>query len=271
MAKISEQDYRLPIVEAFSAFDLLDKGTTAPIAVWGADTLSGERAQYVVKMKNSNRMSTTSSAFELIGAWMAMELELPVVEPALVNFSTDFIDTVRNGYRIAIQSEGLNFGSKYQSGFANIPHNSFSFLDDYAEIIKLIYVFDIFIENADRGHQRDNVQFNGSSLLIYDHEMAFTFTRILSFFRNKTPWILNETANDLYQKHLFYKYLRESRPDLTQQVMMLDRFNTEFWDKVYNLLPPEWINDEVLEVRPYLSSIVQNLAYFAHSLNKTLV
>ncbi|HAC16253.1 MAG TPA: hypothetical protein DCE78_09985 [Bacteroidetes bacterium] len=270
MLKISDPEYRLPYIDALSTFDLFDKGTTAPIAIWGVDTETGDRGQFVVKMKSSERMSTKSSAFELIGAWMAMELDLPVVEPVLVNLSADFVETVRNGYRAASQSVGLNFGSRYQSGFSNLPQMSYSFLQDHFETIKLIYVFDLFIANTDRGHQRDNIQSNGSNLLIYDHELAFSFLRILPFLQSKTPWILNETDKDLYQKHLFFKYLREMRPNLTQQVVMLERFNSDFWDKVYYNLPEEWIDDQVSEIRPYLTSIIENLTYFTDSLNNTL-
>lgn len=268
--KITDTTYRLPVVESLSTFPLFDKGTTAPMAIWGVDKATGERGQYVVKLKRSDRMTTTSSAFELIGAWMAMELELPVVEPTLVNLSAEFVETVRDGYRAALQSRGINFGSKYQSGFSNIPQVSFSLPPEFDETVRMIYVFDLFIANTDRGHERPNVQSNGSALLIYDHELAFSFLRILPFLRNKTPWILNEGDRDLYQKHLFFKYLKETKPDLTQQVAMLERFNDDFWNKVYATLPLEWIDEHVLEIRPYLTSIVENRIYFAESLNKTL-
>lgn len=273
MTKITDATYRLPSIEALSAFDIFDKGTTAPLAVWGVDTDTGERGQYVVKLKRSDRMTTTSSAFELIGAWMAMELELPFVEPALVNISAEFVETAmkgRDGYRTSLQSQGINFGSKYQAGFTNIPEASFSLPDDLVETLKLIFVFDMFIANTDRGHQRPNVQYNGSNLLIFDHELAFSFLRILPFLRNNIPWILNEADRDLYQKHIFYKILKELKPDLTLQVNMLERYNNDFWNKVYATLPQEWIDDQVLEIQPYLTSIVENRTYFAQSLNKTL-
>jgi hypothetical protein len=271
MAKITDAAYRLPEIEAFSTFNIFDKGTTIPLAVWGVDTATGERGQYVVKLKHSDRMTTTSSAFELIGAWMAMELELPVVRPALVNVSAAFVETVREGYRAASQSQGINFGSKYQSGFSNLPQVSFYIPEEFVETIKMIYVFDLFIANTDRGHERPNVQSNGTGLLIYDHELAFSFIRLLPFLRNKTPWILNEGDRDLYQKHFFFKYLKEMKPDLTQQVAMLERFNDDFWNKVYATLPPEWMDEQVMEIRPHLTSIIENRTYFAESLNKTLV
>lgn len=138
------------------------------------------------------------------------------------------------------------------------------------QLAELIYVFDVFIANTDRGHQRDNVASNGSSLLIYDHELAFSFLRMLPFLRNKTPWILDEADRDLYEKHFFFKILRELKPDLTEHVGLLQRFNTEFWKKVYSTLPSEWMDDQIKEIAPYLSAIVKNHSYFAASLNKTV-
>lgn len=271
--KLTAPEYRLPTIEALSAFDLFDKGTTAPMGVWGVNTGSGERGEYVVKFKNADRMTTTSSAFELIGAWMAMELELPVVKPVLVNISPEFVETAlkgRAGYRAALQSQGTNFGSVYQPGFSSIPATSFTLSDDMLEVAKLIYVFDLFIANTDRGHAKANVASNGTELMIYDHELAFSFSRILPFLRNPTPWILNEADKDLYLGHFFYKTLRDLQPDLTQQVSLLQRFDSAFWAKVYATLPPDWINTKVREIEPYLASIVANHAYFAESLNKTL-
>lgn len=272
MNKLTNPDYRLPQIEALNAFDLFDKGTTLPLAVWGVDTTTGDRNQFVVKLKNSQRMTTTSSAFELIAAWMAMEIEFPVAEPVLVNISSDFVETAmkgRDGYRTALQSEGINFGSKYLAGYSNIPALSFSLPENLIQTAKLIYVFDIFIANTDRGHQRPNIIFNGSNLLIFDHELAFSFVRILSFLRNKTPWILNEADRDLYVNHFFYKFLRDLKPDLTAEASILERFNPDFWEKTYTTLPKEWVDDQVLEIGPYLTSIVENLANFAISLNKT--
>ncbi len=273
MNKITDTGYQLPVAEALRTFDLFTTGTTLPLAVWAVETSTAQRGQYVVKMKRSDRMTTTSSAFELIAGWMAMELELPAAVPALVNLSTDFVETAmkgRDGYRTARQSLGINFATIYQPGFDKIPAVAFSLPDGFIEIAQLIYVFDLFIANTDRGHQKDNIASNGSKLLIYDHELAFSFVRVLPFLRNQTPWILNDADQDLYKMHFFYKMFRELKPDFAKQVAMLQRFDTKFWSKVHNLLPGEWIDEQVMAIAPYLTSIVENHADFTQSLNKTV-
>jgi hypothetical protein len=273
MIKLSDTNYRLPTIEALRPSKLFDKGTTAPLGVVGVDTETGEKGDYVVKLKNSDRMTMASSAFELIGAWMAMELEIPTVEPALVNVSQEFVEVAmigQPGYRAALQSQGINFGSRYVSGLLNMLPDSISFSNGMLDMAKLIYVLDLFIANTDRGHQRPNVAISGSQLIIYDYELAFSFIRILQFFRNKTPWLLNEADRDLYEKHFFYKVLRESQHDFTPEVSKLQCFDSNFWEKLYLTLPNEWKDEQVLEIGPYLMSIVENHSYFTESLNKTV-
>lgn len=270
--KVTDPDYYLPVVDALNPFDLFKYGTTAPLAVWGVDSNSGERSRYVVKFKNSGRMSPASSAFELIASWMAMELGLPAVEPALINISPEFIELTmkgRDGYRNAAQSQGINFGSKYVEGYTDIPIPVILPATDLLETAKMIYVFDLFIANTDRGHQRPNVLSNGSQLLIFDHELAFSFLQILPFMRNPTPWLLNDADRDLYRNHIFYQLLKDLIPDLSPQVKKLACFGASFWDKVIEKLPAEWKSEMVLEIIPYLTSIVNNRDYFAKSLNKT--
>ncbi len=138
------------------------------------------------------------------------------------------------------------------------------------ETAKLIYVFDMFIANTGRGHQRDNIQSYGSRLLIYNHELACSFLHLLPFLKNETPWILNEADRDLYRGHIFYRVLKELKPALTQQVDQLQRFNQDFWDKAQAALPPARVDAKGMEIQPYLTSIVKSRSYFAESLNKTL-
>jgi hypothetical protein len=272
MKALTHPEYRLPRVEALGSFPLFEHGTTAPMAVFGVDTSTGERKKYVVKCKRSGRMSPTSSAFEIIGAWMAMELGLPVAEPALVNLSHEFVETVLRGkdsYAVASQSEGINCASVYYSGYTNIADIDDILKGTLLETAQQIYVFDIFIANTDRGHQKPNIVFNGTDFLLYDHELAFSFSLILSFLRNPTPWILNDADRELYSKHIFYKPLKKQKPDLAEQVSRLQCFNTAFWDKVYATLPPEWIDEKVRGIAEHLQAIVKNHDYFADSLNKT--
>lgn len=69
--RFSDIEYSLPQIEALRAGHILMTGTTLPMILEGVDRVTGERGQFVVKFKNANRMSLTSSARELIAAWIA--------------------------------------------------------------------------------------------------------------------------------------------------------------------------------------------------------
>jgi len=273
MKKLTDPDYRLPIAEALGAFDLFETGTTTPMAVWAVDTLGGSRGQYVVKFKHANRMSILSSTFELIGAWMAIELGLPAVEPALINISAEFVEIAmkgRDGYKAALQSQGLNFGTVYKAGYTYLPPRSLSLNDDLIDQIKLLYVFDNFISNADRGHQRPNVAFNGQKMLIFDHELAFSFISLLPSLRNPKPWLLNDSDRETYANHHFYPLLKSLDANFEEQAHKLKCIDEGFWLKLKNTIPAEWLTDEIHQIEVYLSSIIRNIDTFASSLNKTI-
>lgn len=274
LLKLSDEQYRLPIIEALTPFSTFESGTTRPFGIMGIDRNSGESGQYVVKCMHSSRMSLSSSAFELIAAWMAMELELPVAEPCLIHLTNEFVqDTMRghDAYAVAQESIGLNFGCQYYEGYSPLPPHETKFSPELIQIIKLLYTFDVFISNADRGHQKPNILSNGKRFLLFDHELAFSFLSLFSFSRNPTPWIFNEGDRTIYEHHVFFNYLRKHKPDFSEEVLLLKRFDNLFWEKAMQQLPSAWKTEKTEEIPLYLTRIVENLDTFANSLNQTLL
>lgn len=122
--KLTHGEYKLPFVVALSAFDLPGSGSTLPQGVWAGNKESGERKQYIVKWQNANRMSPTSCGFELLGAWMAQELELPAVTPAAVEVSDAFVQTAMQGrpaFDAALQKHWAKFRIGISARFIAIP------------------------------------------------------------------------------------------------------------------------------------------------------
>jgi len=268
----SDPSYQFPQIEALRSGKVLSTGTTLPMSLEGVDRVTGERGQFIVKFIKSPRMSEKASAKELIAAWIAMELDLPVVEPAIIHISQDFVESMRGyeGYVTASQSVGENFGSRYRNGFQEIlAGQKFSGRME-ADSLR-IFGFDLFITNADRGHQRSNVHTNGEEFLIFDHEMSFSHVSILSFVRSKRPWIISEHEKTLYEKHVFYPYLKNKEQDFTTFASDLQRIDDSFWEKVETLLPPAWNTTEVAEIRDYLFEIVKHRDEFADQLIQTLL
>ncbi|EKB48130.1 HipA family kinase [Cecembia lonarensis] len=268
----SDSSYKLPQIEALRGVQILDSGTTLPMIVDGVDRDFGDRGQFVVKFRNANRMSPKSSARELIAAWIGMELELPVVDPVILHVSPDFVETLvgRDGYKAASQSLGENFGSRYRPGFQELLAGQ-KFSNVMEEMAMRIYAFDMLITNPDRGHQKNNVNTNGSEFLIFDHELAFSYISMLPFLRSKEPWVLVPNEKELYAKHVFYNYLKGEERNFEKITVDFERINEDFWKKVVALLPRDWITDEIKEIRDYLSEIGLRKEVFAEQLTQTLL
>ena len=156
MNKLTDPDYRLPYIEALRPASKLFEGTTAPMGIWGTDKETGERGEYVVKLQRAERMSPRSCSFELLGAWMARELDFFAPEPVVVNLTEEFVQNTlkgRTGFKAAYQSIGLNYGSVYEAGFTTSPTELMDEDEELLEQAKMLYVFDLFIANTDRGHK----------------------------------------------------------------------------------------------------------------------
>lgn len=272
MMKITNADYHLPYIEALSAFEILETGTTQPMAVWGVDITTGERGKYVVKFIGSSRMSAKSSCRELLGCWMAKELEIPVVEPVIVNISEEFVNTIigQKGYQSALKSMGFNFGSIYQEGFSEFPQTNFVLSNALIEQAKAVFMFDMFISNADRGAGKPNILSDGETLLLLDHELAFSFADILPFLRNETPWVLGAAEKEMYTSHYLYSFLNKQEINFEPFTEKLVVINNAFWDKALSLIPKAWQTEELSDIRNHLDSIIANRASFSAHLTKIL-
>jgi len=273
MNKLTDSDYRLPIIEALRPAERLFEGTTAPMGIWGSDRETGERGEFVVKLQRAERMSPRSCSFELLGAWMAREVDLFAPEPVVVNLTKEFVEQTlrgKDGYKAAYQSIGLNYGSVYEEGFTAVPSDLLNPDEKLSEQIKMLYAFDLFIANTDRGHKKPNVASDGEQLFVYDHELAYSFIHILPFMRNKTPWIFDDTDTEIYRGHHFFKTLRYSDINFTKQVEKLTGFDDKFWDKAFSHIPEQWKSEALADIREHLSQILENKGAFAQTLTKTL-
>ena len=203
---------------------------------------------------------------------MALEIGLPAIEPVAIRISPEFVNNLMglDGYKAASRSVGFNFGSKYLAGLTQFPNYGFKISKIMLEQVKLLYVYDIFIQNTDRGHQRPNVGSDGKGLVIYDHELAFSFLLQLPSLRNNTPWKLTPADSELYEKHYFFRLLKGKQIDFSTQVDKLKCFDDTFWDKAFATLPLEFQIAEMIEIRNYLQLTIDHIAEFATSLNKTI-
>lgn len=271
MIKITDTDYSLPEIHALLGDKVFSTGRTKPLLISGVDVAAGERNQYVVKFVGSPEMTTKSACFELLGAWIGMQLELNTPLPVTVNITSDFVDTLkgRDTYSIASKCVGINYGSKFMEGYAQIPVAT-TITGQLLDQAKNIFAFDMSISNPDRRVDKPNVISDGNNFLIYDHELCFSFLLILPFLRNKTPWVFDQSDKLMCENHYFFDKLRKidcNFREFTERFSSLDNY---FWSRVQKFIPPKWMCKEVLDIQKHLDEIKENRVVFADQLKLIL-
>lgn len=257
MKKITSDDYFVPVIEALQVIKVFGTGTTSPLLIRGICTTTFKKDDYVIKLKGGPRMSIEASSREMIASFIATELDLNVPEAALINLSSEFASTVNSMgiYSHVINSLGLNFGTKYESGLIEFVRNPY-LNESQLKQAEEIFAFDTFISNPDRRIDKQNMLTDGNKILIFDHELAFSF--VLYLFKNQTPWIFNEVDNDWIKRHFFYSTLKGNNHTFDNFVQKFTALNQNFWNKVKDLLPQEWKTNQVNQIQQTISEMVYN-------------
>lgn len=267
--KITDANYLLRHIEALQGFSTLGSGTTEPMLIRGVCTTTGEKADYVIKFVNSPRMSVEASSRELIASFMAMELELNVPEPAIINVTQPFVETLRGhqGYKAAANSIGKNFGCRYIEGFMELLWNQ-KLSEGQLDQARKIFAFDMLILNTDRRTNKPNLLSDGEKIIIFDHELAFGF--VFDLITNNTPWIFSDADKHWIENHFFYSTLKSNKYQFEDFIQQFNQLNENFWDKAIVLLPENWRKDQVYFIRTRMTELLSHRQEFLDSLYKIL-
>lgn len=265
--KITDSGYNLPIIRAINRIVSFETGTTKPMLINGINTSTGCKSEYVVKYIKSQRMSSEASCREIIGSFIAKELDFHVPDPVLIEIDNNFVDTLigNSSYQVASESIGINFGCKYITGiiqFINDEMINSDLLRQAADI----FAFDIFTSNPDRRKDKPNMVTEGKRILIFDHELAFSFVFLL--IRSKTPWIIEESELIWIKKHYFYQALKNKECDFSNFVNKLSSLNENFWATVNVNIPEDWKTEQYTKIKEHLDSIIANKEEFLNQLNQ---
>lgn len=273
MIKITDELYFLPEVEALEAYQPFSSGRTRPNLVRGVCRQTGERSEYVVKFKGSPQMFPGSSGKELLGAFIALQVDLQVAAPAIVHISADFVDTMEPGHEniaVAAKSIGFNFATGYMGLGYQEPMQGQKFPDEVLQKLMDLFAFDVFISNPDRRVGKPNFITNGQDIFVYDHEMAFSFLEVL-FGGSIEPWLIPDADVYWIGNHFSYSMLKGRNINFTGFAERLGLLDDGFWLKARQLMPPEWDNGLVTSIYNYLDKIVQHRNRFALELNRILL
>lgn len=269
--KITNHEYFLPTIEALQGIKEFGSGTTNPMLIRGVCRTTTDKSDYVVKYRNSPRMSIESSCRELLAAFIANELGMNVAEPALINISPEFVDSLRgmDGYKNASNSIGINYGSKYfGQGFMEFIQNQ-QLNDNQYELAQQIFALDIFISNADRRKDKQNMLTDGEKIVIFDHELAFGF--VMDIIKNRTPWIISESDRTWIKNHFFYQALKSNEHNFDTFVESFEVLDSNFWNKANVLIPDEWKTGQLEDIKNNLTALITNKQIFLNELYKVLI
>ena len=275
MSKITDANYYLPHIYALSPLGEASSGTTAPVLIRGMDEKThDESGEYFLKPIAAERMSANASMFELLAGFMAKHLEINVADPVLINISREFAELCRGKpfFKKIEKSIGINFGSKnFGGGFLTwLPETSLPYTQQ-EEALK-IFIFDMLVQNADRGHQRANLNTNGKELKIFDHELAFSFIGLIGKGATE-PWRIYENGldKDFVFRHLFYKHLKGNQAlPIDNLVELIKSLDKAFWQKAEILIPQPWMSSNFQKIKEHTQGIVDNLNNFKIEIRRIL-
>lgn len=167
----------LPIVTATAFLRELSSGTTKPCLLLCEDN-DGSSAEYVTKFRSSVRNNEAGLCFECFAVLLARLLNVPTPEAAIVTIDPGFAELVSAhnpavGARMSA-SIGLNFGSRYLTGYATLPADQ-SLPQAARQTATDIIAFDALLENVDRRRTNPNLLVQGSNVRAFDHELSFGF------------------------------------------------------------------------------------------------
>lgn len=269
MQKITDKNYRLPIVYAQRFNSNLPNSANKPIVISGTDKNNGQKGDYVVKFRKAERMSEEASMRELLASFIAMEMEIPVVEPAIIQIEENFVETLKgnDSWKAANNSIGDNYGSRYIKEYVTILLNK-GLNNHQLPYAQDAFAFDMFIQNSDRTNNKPNLLTNGDEIVILDHEIAFGF--IFAPFVTPNIWEMKENHKDWVRQHCLLPLIKGREYDYDSFSNKFDNLTEVFWRKASKLIPVDWHTNQFDSIKNILSSISVNRQHFIFELKKIM-
>ncbi|MFL6192910.1 MAG: HipA family kinase [Thermoanaerobaculia bacterium] len=226
----------LPQVSAVEFRRELTTGTTRP-CVFLCESDNDREEEYVTKMRHDVRDS--GLGFECIAFHLATYFGIDCPPAALVHLSLDLAVAQRRNQDVCdriTRNVGLNFGSTFLPGY-NAWLQSHRLPSGLHPQAVNIVAFDALIDNADRRKAKPNLLVNPSRLVVIDHELSFSFLRLVG---NRGPWF---QRLQFLLDHPLYEELRGRDLDLREFRERLIALDDVLIDDICFSVPREFAFD----------------------------
>ena len=263
----------IPIYQAIEFKEEMIGGSTRP---WQVIVLkNGTPTSYVVKLYTEKNNEQNCTVFkECVCSHLAREFDLQTPEPALIDFTPQFIETLPEKFQaiLRLKDPRLKFGTELlESPYQNYsPSLQEKYLKTYD--IGSIYAFDNLILNVDRRTDKPNLLFKGESAVLIDHELTLATTKnTLNQLTNNNIW------SHHYKRHIFYEILKNL--NFTENAGLFDDFsyyltdlvNFKFVDTIMEQLDDLGHPiDAYISIKNYLCSVQEKMTLFIQLITDTI-
>jgi hypothetical protein len=206
---------------------------------------------------------------ELLAARLAAYFGIAAPEPAIVVLDNALVELIARSHpskaKLVRDSVGLNFGTKALRGVTIWPTDK-SIPEVMWQSAVNIFAFDALIQNPDRRYNNPNLFTQGDGLLIFDHDLAFSF--VTAVFPTVAPWKLGD--QQYLVDHAFYRKLRSRPIDLSGFTALLGGASDAMLKTIVADIPTEWNNDSLRKIERHLRMVREHAAEFAEEIRRFL-
>ena len=182
-----------------------------------------------------------SLAREVLAACLAIDLNLPVPAPYLVEIPSTLASVVTDpgiAERLGASSP-IGFGSAKVGNQFNVWTSGSRVTESMLPSALGAFVFDAVIDNADRKPSNPNCLIAGDRLHLIDHELAFPSTAGLPGWR--PPWQAGALSwLDRADGHLFCRELKKRNLDFGPLRRLWSAISDDRLLEYQQAVPPEW-------------------------------
>ena len=255
----------LETVEAVRFVKVMSSGKSRPLLLGCTASSTDGEIEVVAKFTAGLERETSGLAIEAVVSMLACDLGLRVTAPYIVEITDDFIQSIPNGdAQTAVRNSvrptfGCALASPGFSVFSSDDTLPAELIDKAGEI----FLFDSMVLNSDRRPTNPNCLFDGTTLVIIDHELCLTLGAVGSFLQ-PYPWQAGALGvpGATSPKHLLYDSLFRKSIDFGRIEAAWSQITDDRLQQYSDALPERWrgADQVVSEALEYLKLARDNVS-----------